>query len=299
MRLVDLFFAMRPLVLVPAWSFFLLGFGMARADLGAESRGFPLARFAALSLVLIGSYLVNQVVDYESDRLNGKGLFLQRGLFTRRSYVVLASVAILFGLAFSFWRREDPALLAAAAALGLAYSLPPLRLAARPGLDLVANALGYGGIALWLGADGAVHPSGTWLLRFGASTLAVAAVFLHTTLLDLEGDRRTGKRTSGVVFGEATCRRAALLFALAAGIAAGFARAPILLGATAIVTGLCILAALRPKRASSRSVCVAGTAAFAAAASVYVPFFLFAILLLAVVTRLYYRRRFALAYPAL
>ena len=40
MRLVDFFFAMRPLVLVPAWSFFVLGYGLASAE-SAAAVSFP------------------------------------------------------------------------------------------------------------------------------------------------------------------------------------------------------------------------------------------------------------------
>jgi len=300
MRAVDFFFALRPLVLVPAWSFFLLGYGVARADHGG-ALPFPGTRLVLLTAVLVAVYLVNQVIDFESDRINGKGLFLQRGIFSRRLYVVVAAACLLGSLGWAAARGAGAGLLLAAAVLGLAYSVPPLRLSARPGLDMLANAAGYGGLALLFGAEASPPPAaGVWAARVAGAMLAVAAVFLHTTLLDLDGDRRTGKRTTGVAVGPDAARVGAVGLGVAGAGCALAARAPALVAGCAAVAVLALAAAL-PMRArlSSRSVCVAGSATFALAAATSVPAFLPLVALLALLTRVYYSRRFAVAYPAL
>lgn len=297
MRIVDFLFALRPLVLVPAWSFFLLGVAV---DSGGADAAFPGLRMLALSLVLAGAHLVNQVVDFETDRINRKGLFLQRGIFSRRTYVVAAAIAIAGGLGLALARGDARAGIAVAAGLGLAYSLPPLRLASRPGLDLLANGLGYGVVAFLLGADGQTFSaSPVWPALLAGSALEVAAVFVHTTLLDLEGDRLTSKRTLGLALGAARSRGVAAVAACGGAMAAVAAGHPALLAASAIVALLSIAALLRPSVRSSRFVCVGGTGAFAVAASVQAPSFAVALLVLTLLTRVYYRRRFALAYPSL
>ncbi len=296
MRVIDFFFALRPLVLVPAWSFLIVGYGLARAD-GAIA--FPAERFTLLTLVLVATYLVNQVIDYESDRINGKGFFLQRGIFSRRLYVVVAVVCLALALGAAFVRARSPLLLAAAAALGVAYSVPPVRLVARPGWDLVANSAGYGCLALLLGAGDAAVWSHAWLLRAGAGFCAVAAVFLHTTILDFDGDRRTGKRTSGVALGRTRARVLAAVFGTLAVACAAWTGAAWLLLACAALALVCVAGVAWPERVSSRTVCVGGTAVFALVAGAYVPAYLAALVMLVVVTRWYYRRRFALAYPSL
>lgn len=288
MRFLDAFFALRPLVLVPAWSFFLLG-----SDPASD---FHALRFALLSAVLAGAYLVNQVTDFDSDRLNGKGLFLQRGIFSRRAYVVCGVALAAGAIAIALSRRDGAAWLVLAAALGFAYSVPPLRLVARPGLDLVANAIGYGGVALVLGAT-SWYAAGP--LRLVACGLAVACVFLHTTLMDLDGDRRTGKRTTGVVLGPLRARTWAAVAGIAAAACAIAARAPDIAAAASVTALLAIVAGVRPAWVSSRTIVVGATAAFALAAGVRFPWFLVGLVLLALATRAYYRRRFALAYPAL
>ena len=292
MAVVDFFFALRPLVLVPAWSFFLLGHGLT------ASGSFPALRFLLLSVVLAAVHLVNQVVDAESDRLNGKGFFLQRGIFRPRTYVLVASLLLGAALATAWGLGVAPVRLSAAAALGLTYSLPPLRWSARPGCDLAANAIGYGGLATWIGA-GEISLSAPWGARLGVCMLAVGAVFLHTTLLDLEGDRRTGKQSSGVRLGVQPTRIVAAVLALAACGAAVAARAPFLLGASLGVAALAMLACLAPRRCSSGTVSTGGTALFALAAGLQQPLFLLLLVLLVGATRIYYRRRFSLAYPSL
>ena len=292
MVVVDFFFALRPLVLVPAWSFLLLGHGLGAGD------GFPAQRFLLLSAVLAGVHLVNQVVDAESDRINAKGFFLQRGIFRARTYVLVASLLLGVALGTAWALDVTPLGLTAAAALGLTYSLPPLRWSARPGWDLAANAVGYGGLATWIGAA-EIAASPLWAARLGACMLAVAAVFLHTTLLDLEGDRRTGKRSSGVALGVQRTRRVAMLSALAGAAAAAAARAPFLLGASLGVAGLATASSLAPRRCTSRTVSTGGTALFALAAGLQQPVFLLLLAFLVIATRTYYRRRFRLAYPSL
>jgi 4-hydroxybenzoate polyprenyltransferase len=303
MRVLDFFFALRPLVLVPAWSFFILGQDLARSHPGSDaslatSEGFPLLRFILLSAVLAAVHLFNQIADAETDRLNAKGFFLQRGTFTPRQYGVVASLLLTTALVLAAVTDEAPLRLAAAAALGIIYSLPPLRLSSRPGLDVAANAIGYGALATWLGA-GALRASDPWTARLGASMLAVAAVFLYTTLLDAEGDRRTDKRTAAVAWGVERTRRLACLCAVAAVALAAFATAPELLAACG---GLAIWAAannLAPRAVQDQSVSVGGTMLFALAASIHTPAFAAGLLLLIALTRVYYAKRFALAYPAL
>ncbi len=304
MRLLDFFFALRPLVLVPAWSFFILGQDLVRSHPAGDAarltlpEGFPALRFLLMSAVLAAVHLINQIADAETDRLNAKGFFLQHGIFTARTYAIVATLLLAAGLAFAAAADEAPLRLAAATALGIAYSLPPWRLSSRPGLDVAANAIGYGALATWLGA-GALHATDLWATRLGASMLAVAAVFLHTTLLDVEGDRRTGKRTAAVAWGVQRARILASLCAVAAAVLAAFATAPVLLGACGALAILTVASNLAPQAVKSQSVSVGGTMLFALAAGLRAPIFAGGLLMLVAITRVYYAKRFALAYPAL
>ncbi|HZM15374.1 MAG TPA: hypothetical protein VFE28_05185, partial [Candidatus Krumholzibacteria bacterium] len=105
--------------------------------------------------------------------------------------------------------------------------------------------------------------------------------------------------SSGVVLGVQCARIVAAVLALAGCGAAAVARAPFLLGAS---LGLAVLATaswLAPRRCTSGMVSVGGTTLFALAAGLHQPLFLLLLVLLVGATRIYYRRRFSLAYPSL
>jgi 4-hydroxybenzoate polyprenyltransferase len=283
MRILDAFFAARPLVLIPAWSFFLLG---AATD---GVHGVAALRLVLLSLILVATHLLNQVIDFESDRLNHKGFFLQRGVFTQKQYVTIAVGLLIGALAIAWMRRDAAVLLTIAACLGLAYNLQPLRLSHRPCVDLVANAIGYGGIAFLLGRnDTTVAALAAPLI---ATTGAVGAVFLHTTLLDSDGDRSNGKITTGVWLGNRGTRLLAAALATLAVVVAWSTQQPLLWGP-------CASLAVLTWFSNSQRISVWGTVAFTVAAAVAFWWFAVGVVLLVMLTRAFYARRFALRYPS-
>ena len=94
--------------------------------------------------------------------------------------------------------------------LGWAYSAPPLRLKSRPGADVAVNALVVGVLA----------PAAGWTLHRPAGdfppamvvlgvTLA-AALYLPTTVLDVDADRAAGYRTTAVRWRPERCYWAGL-----------------------------------------------------------------------------------------
>ena len=216
---------------------------------------------------------------------------------------------VTFLIASYFFRFVDEAQrlpLLIAVVLSLAYSLPPLRLVARPFADLLANALGYGGVA-YVAGFASWHPSAA-----DASLLAlpyvflVGATFLHTTIMDVGGDRKSGKVTTSVVIGAAPS--ATLSWVLAASglvpaLAVSFARfgdklAPMIL---AVCTAVFVHAAMRARRpggdtASSNAVQWA-TVLVTIPAVIAWPVYLLLLLPLVVAARLYYRARFGVTYP--
>ena len=91
-----------------------------------------------------------------------------------------------------------------------------------------------------------------------ATTCSVGAVFLHTTLLDVDGDRRDGKITSGVWLGERRTRVLAAVLATTALAAAG-------MSSTVLLIVPCALLALLTWFAGSQRISVWGTSLFSLA----------------------------------
>ncbi|HEU4365912.1 MAG TPA: UbiA family prenyltransferase [Candidatus Krumholzibacteria bacterium] len=306
---------LRPLILVPAWSFYALGAHTAPdvvlATVLAESA------FWCLSALLACAYVLNQIFDRESDALNDKGHYLTRGVFGMRLMVLIALVC--FAGASLLFQRAAPGQrfpLVLAFVLATTYSLPPLRLCARPYFDLAANALGYGGLAFVIGATGhGAYFGDAW--RNGVPwVFLVGATFLHTTILDVDGDAAAGKRTTTVAAGVRVSAWIAVLFAFGAvGDAAwsfldrGTRVFPVLITGIAfaafVVAAVMIERALRLGPASTRgararasSLAVqAVTALVAVTAVLRDPLMLLLLLPLLVAARAYYRARFGLSYP--
>jgi 1,4-dihydroxy-2-naphthoate octaprenyltransferase len=202
-------------------------------------------------------------------------------------------------LALRWAQPEERVPLAIALVLSLVYSLPPIRLCARPIVDLAANAAGYGGIAFLVGhlATGGELAAG--MLAAAPYVALVGATFLHTTILDVEGDRATGKITSTVMLGIRASQALALVLALGglvwAGAAAWLGDGDPLAAIVLLVATPAFVVALG--RAASSNVVQFATLVVAAAAAFVEPLYLVLLVPLALAARYYYRARFGLDYP--
>ncbi|HEU4929505.1 MAG TPA: UbiA family prenyltransferase [Candidatus Krumholzibacteria bacterium] len=311
-------FVLRPLIMVPAWSFYALGVHLPPVPTQVELFSVIVQPgFWCLTALLASAYVVNQIFDQESDRLNGKGLFLTHGVFRTRTMIAIALVCFL-GASWLFQKVEGAQRipLLAAMLLALAYSLPPLRLCARPGFDLVANAIGYGGLAFAAGAGGVSDYALQAFIDAYPWMLLVGATFLHTTILDVDGDAAAGKRTTTVAIGVMRSAALATVFSAAAfavilyryleksGSWAAMIVAGAALGVVAVANVVIVRAekgdiARRPglrARSSSRAV-QAITALIALWACVRDPMLLALIVPLIAAARYYYRARFFIRYP--
>ena len=304
---------MRPLILIPAWSFYLLGAETGRRQAAASDTSLLFGAppvfyhgFGCLTAILVAAYLINQVFDRESDLLNRKGFYLTQGIFSVRAVVMMAFMAFLF--ASWFYRFVDDgqrAPLVIALVLSMFYSMPPLRLVARPFVDLLANAAGYGGVAFVAGYAAYHDVTATAVLLALPYVCLVGATFLFTTVLDIDGDKASGKITTSVVIGVKPSFVTACLMT-AAGLI------PALLVSwrlysdplAAIILFVCLLAFVmyvvrsgdRIRQASSNAVQAATVFVTLPAKIVRIEYAVLLVPLL-LAARLYFRARFGIIYP--
>ena len=167
---------------------------------------------------------VNDIFDYESDRLNARkdsaegATLVHPGNFRRLVLLILAwNAPAILALALL---RSWPAIGAFAGllALSVAYSAPP-RFKGRPGLDSLANVL-YAGSFLVSVLANRVDPT-PWAAA-GAFALWAVASHAFTSIQDIPADAAAGIRTIAVAFGAVPTAAGALL--LYAGGAALLAR---------------------------------------------------------------------------
>ncbi len=311
-RLLDYLFLTRPTLLFPVWAFLLIGFhrGGFRGLVDFQPiLAFPpalLVGFLAYSLLMAATYVVNQIFDRETDRQNRKlflladGILPVSGAWAFTALLVLGSFALLLPLWASPGFPWILGLWAASGLLGMAYSVPPLRLKARPFWDLLANALGYGGLNVLFGRALA----GPVPLRAGWETLpyvlAVGAVFLLTTLADVPGDRATGARTTGVVLGERLTAILALLLLSSALLAAGLLGCPLVFWAALLSWPLFLWTLGRPQDPQRVTFAFRGSGAlFGLLVALKFPIYLVLGALTVFAMKLYYRHRFGLSDPSL
>ena len=303
-RAIDYLFLLRPMILIPVWTFFLLGaYHGAAGGTGVD----PLRLLAGLFsfTALLGAiYIANQIADREADRAANKLFLLSRGIVPVRAAWIEAGalVAVSFGVAILFLPIAFSGILAASLALGAAYSLEPVRLKRRPVLDTLANALGNGVLNTLAGWIAAGAPMGGWP-SLAPYPLAVASVHLVTTLADAEADSKMGFRTSGAALG--LSRGLFVSTALMGGaVAAAYLAGNMPALAASILSLPFFLIPARSVTSPARSAgallpAKTATLLFSAVAGYLFPPYLPVLAAVILLTRLYYRRRFGIDYPSL
>lgn len=294
---------------LPIWSIYLLAYHYQNSDSYASFELFQLptsfSLVVLLGITLLGAaaYYINQIADYETDLVNDKLGFLQKNMLSRRemasAFVLCASGAVFIGLVLS-----SPVIQAVylfLLLLSIVYSVSPCRLKDRPISGWVANSFSYG----FLIPASMYHEPAAWmtgridwlLLTYFIS--AVAAIHVMTTIPDREGDSATGKRTIGVILSPRVAVVVALTLVMWSGGVALWS-AYYLLAAISLV---CIVPLIVAYFTLSGKLILLSAKLpillLTILAGYYFPMYLLFIVVLLIVCRIYYRKRFNMRYPRL
>jgi len=208
MKLLDYFFLLRPIVMIPIWFFFLIGLWHAGYELNPSPLGRWIPHSRELAALIIysmiggGIYIINQIYDLETDRANHKLFLLSDGYISLRAawiyWVVLNLIGLAAAFLFSsvfFWCAVSSVL------LGILYSARPFHFKGRPLLDMLSNAVGNGWLNTLAGYLVWKSYPGNFTFIMLPYMAATASVYLATTIADIPGDRLAGDRTTGVWLG--------------------------------------------------------------------------------------------------
>jgi 4-hydroxybenzoate polyprenyltransferase len=301
-KIADLIFLTRPPLLCASCTFFFAGTVSALRSVGQpysiRSVVEALPNLGLFALVVASAFVVNQIYDVESDRLNRKGYVVPSGMVTRRECALVLAATGLSAVGLSLLHGSEVRYLVwLGLGLGWAYSMPPLRLKGRPLLDMLANVVGFGVIGFALGWLTYSRIDTSFWVRCAPYALAMAGIFLNTCIPDEEGDRRVGDRTSCVVWGAAKAGRAALVLIVISALAG------VLSGETlctlAVVGSLPAMLAVGIEASPANSIVASQFAARLLLVLVCIRAPLLAVLSVLVyfASRVYYRKRFRLRYP--
>ena len=250
-------------------------------------------------MLMAALYILNQIIDMKSDAINKKHLLLAEGFMPVKNALLFLILLLIVSAVISL---RLPALtrffMAVSLILGIFYSLPPFILKARPFLDFLVNGIGYGFFNFAMGWL-SLKPYSTQTLIYALPyVLAVSAIFVNTTILDIEGDRKCNYLTTGVLLKD---RGAAVLgfvlIASCAGISYYVRDYVCLIPALAALPLFLAGALKKGPKFVTLSIRIGGPLLILVTGLLF-PYFLALVLLIFIFLRIYYKRRFGIVYPS-
>jgi 4-hydroxybenzoate polyprenyltransferase len=307
-RLFDYFFVLRPTLFFPVWTLVLAGHWAQTRFTGdqpftllpiREANLFLIFATTLFTLLMGGVFLVNQIKDVESDRLNNKLYLIANGDISVRSAVIETALIISLPIALMSFIRLDLATIMTVSfiVLGWFYSCAPLHLKNHPIGGLIANFMG-GYIVFFFGwmIDG--RASFEMVFRATPYALGLVAVFFFTTIPDVSGDRAAHKVTVAVRYGIGPVLRAGLITDLLAIGAAIWTRDIVIAMSTVLALPFFVFAAGRKTVVQVLQTGKFATLFLSLFICIRFPLYFLLILIVYFTSKWYYKSRFELDYPS-
>lgn len=301
-HLLDYFFVLRPVLFFPGWTTTLAGYLAAKRSLeplGLFNADSSLVLVCISSAMVMGAgFIVNQIKDKESDRINRKLFFLAEGVTHQRLILIETWILVCLSLAIAAFISWIMLLIHVCALLLITvfYNLRPFALKDKPFGSFFANTL-MGTFAFmfgWYTVDQSLVP-------FIASAVPYiffnTALYFLTTIPDVDGDRLSAKKTVCVVYGIRKTAYWAFAFEIAAVVISFYSMDRVMLLASALTLPFFIRLLLLHNTASAILTIKFGLLFFSLIISIFFPSYIVLIVLFFFLTRFYYRSRFGMNYP--
>ena len=308
--LLDGFFLMRPVVLIPVWGFGLFGYfwGYKGTVTGLPAvwrttDPMVLVWIMIFSLSVGCVYVLNQIADIEVDKKNSGLPLLAYGIVSRRVAYFTASLTALTAIAVPFFCGHPTITLFSVASIGIGalYSFRPFYFSGRPFFDFLTNAVGFGiitfGTGWYLAGRKLADPA--FLCAATPYFLLMCAGAISSTVPDIKGDYEEGKYTTAVILGERAAHYLATVFLSAAALYALITGDRIASVCAVAAFPLYLLQALHPRRIFAESTYKIGGVFCMVTAFCIAPQFLLYGGTVAAVTWMYFRFRHGVSYPSL
>lgn len=307
-KYLDYFFVLRPTLFFPVWTIALAGiwaqnsFGdsLEKISYSFSRNNWEFVLYLALyTLVMGGTFLLNQLEDIESDRLNNKLFLIADGEISIKSAVIETILISVIPVLLLVKMRPDLALMMVISFLvmGWMYSSKPVVLKNRPIGGIAANLAG-GYIVFSFGWMIFGEPSAAMLAHATPYVLGMQAVYFFTTIPDRTGDAKAGKVTVAVKYPLAFVLWGGVLLDLAAILTGLIVMDWVVLIPTVLILPFFVYSALKKSPAE-----VLRTNKFAAlflslVICIRFPYYLLLITFLFFFSRWYYKIRFNMNYPS-
>ena len=302
MKILDFIFASRPLLHLPIWSIFIVSNSTFEFRSGEHFSLNKILILSAINLIAAGAFYLNQVYDYETDLINKKLGFLQRKFLTRTELIVGAVICFICGGIAAFLVSSFHfALIFVFILFAVLYSVPPFKLKDRVIPGLLSNAITFG----YLIPFALVTTYETELNLLIESKLplyfflTVSAIHIMTTVCDIDGDHKTNKKTVASKLGKGNSILTALVILLAScyiayTIEIYWLQIVSVLSSISLVVSLIISTPALINVATKLPILL-----LTILAGYYQPIYLMFIVVLIIVNRIYFKKRFSVIYPKL
>jgi len=218
-RLMPYLLHLRPMEWPIMTAHFLLGAALARGLRIPPGSGL-LAWFIFVVLLNGGTLAINSAFDRDQGDIG----YLRRPPPPPRHLAQVSALMLAAALALGFllpplfaWSN------AACVAMSVLYSVPPARLKARAGWDLLINCLGFGLFTPLAGWGLTGRPLTFWMGAVAAGfAFLFGALYPPTQIYQMDEDRARGDRTLAIVLGESASLGAAVGLAVVAHLGFGW-----------------------------------------------------------------------------
>jgi 4-hydroxybenzoate polyprenyltransferase len=297
-NILDYLFFLRPMLHPPVWTIIILGYYFV------PSGSVSVANLALLLIVSSAAagwaYIVNQISDIESDRINNKLRYLPLGIISKRAACIMAGLALCMTLTGAFFLgRIVGIMFTIGLSLGYVYSGRPFFMMNRPLSGLLINGIAHGILPFLAGYIVAGGGLRSGIFFSFSYFFAVAAVFIGTTIADIEGDSRSGKITPVVALGPRLAIVTMTICLVASLILARINHDLPLTTAAGLSLPFYFIATIKSnKRMAIFSIKISILLLSFAACLRFWPYVIILVIVIAG-TRVYYLKRFGLSYPNL
>ena len=326
-KAIDYIFLLRPTLLIPVWTFLLLGYywgsgsvadsaigdaecgvrpeldsGSEFARIGRIPHSTFLWAFLLYSLLMGGIYVFNQIMDRKTDRINQKLFLLSEGVvpvkfaYLEMGFLFFSSLLCSF---FIFHFSFLTFFIFLSLLMGILYSIPPIKLKGRPFLDLLWNSVGFGFVNFSVGWFTVAPFTLSTVTHSIPYLFSVGGVFLNTTIPDLPGDKEAGDRTTGVLLGRRKTGILSTLFLLFALLSSFFVKDLVVFIVSLFSLPFFLLAVLKDQiRFYLLSIRIGAPLLVVLTIYLY-PFYLLLLGVTFLSLRVYYKKRFNFTYPSI
>ncbi len=305
-RAFDYLFVMRPTLFFPVWTVFLAGTWAQQRfsqvafanDTGTWLSSWIWVLFL-YTLVMGSVYIINQVMDLESDRLNDKLYLIANGAIGTRTALWQTAILAGIGILGLLPERMDllPLFVVTAGVLGWMYSCPPLQFENRPVAGAGVNLAG--GYIIFTAGWMAIGPL-EWetVLHATPYALGILAVYFFTTIPDIPGDQQTGKKTVAVRYGLTPTLWAGFLSNCAAAALSVWLHDWVILIPSFLITPFYVYSLYSREVQDTLQTNKYAALFLSLAVCIRFPGYLILMIGIYMLSKWYYRRRFQMAYPS-